>query len=90
MTYLKTILMRDDGELTKRIYKEQICQPTVGDFSELIRQDFDSTGLIYDGDQIISSSHHLYKQTVKRHIRAAALKFLMKQQANHSKINQIK
>ena len=48
MIYLKTLLMRNEEELTKRILEEQQKNPTPGDFVELVENDFMKIGKKYD------------------------------------------
>ena len=40
MIYLQNILKREEGELIKKIYKAQAENPSPGDFSELLKDDF--------------------------------------------------
>ena len=40
MNYLRTLLRREDDELTKRILREQEKNPTAGDFTDMIKDDF--------------------------------------------------
>ena len=40
MNYVRTLLKREDDELTKRILREQQNNPTAGDFTEMIKDDF--------------------------------------------------
>jgi hypothetical protein len=54
MMYLKTLLGREDEELTKRILREQQRNPCPGDFSELVKDDFERNNMEYDENAIVS------------------------------------
>ena len=45
MMYLRTILSREEEELTKRIYREQERNASPGDFVELVKDDFSKCNL---------------------------------------------
>ena len=48
LMYLRTILMKDDGELVKRMYRAQQNNPSPGDFVELLKNDFQNIEESYD------------------------------------------
>ena len=89
MHFLQTILKREDGELTKRIYKAQANNPTSGDFVELVNSDFQMIDVEYDERKITNMSRDAYKRFVKDKIKMAALKYLRKLQEKDSKISDI-
>ena len=89
MTYLQTILQRNDNELTKRIYSEQKRNPTPGDFSELVKKDFEVIDEKMDESNIIGCSIEAFKSRIKQKIRIAAFKFLRSRQQTHSKVRDV-
>ena len=48
MNYVRTLLKREDDELTKRILREQQNNPTAGDFTEMIKDDFKMCSITYN------------------------------------------
>ena len=89
MMYLKTILMRNEEELTLRVYEEQEKNPSPGDLSELVKADFKNIGLDYNKDDVIMSSKEQYKAVVKNLTRDAAFKELKDIQTHHTKVKDI-
>ena len=63
MNYLRTLLKREDDELTKRILREQQNNPTAGDFTEMIKDDFKMCSIAYKEQDIISSHEEKYKKS---------------------------
>ena len=59
MVYLQTILKREDSELIKRIYKAQSGNPSPGDFSEMLKADFETIGEVIDEQAIVKSSRRI-------------------------------
>ena len=90
MIYFQTILKRDENELTKKILKFQMNNPTVGDFIELIKNDFTMIGEKININEIEQTSVRSYKKFIKEKIRKAALKYLNEMKDQHSKIHHIK
>ena len=88
--FLKTILSRDDEELTKRILREQQCHPSPGDFVKLIKDDFDVCDLTYNEDIIIMSGKEQFKKMINTNLKRAAFKVLLAKQQGHSKVRDIK
>ena len=88
--FLRTILKREDEELTKRIYREQERNPTTGDFVELVKDDFATKEMKYDENFITMSSGPIFKHTVKTQVEKAALRDFLKKQRSHSKIKSIR
>ena len=89
MTYLQTLLRRDDEELTKRILKAQVDNPCTGDFTKLVQEDFKMVDMTFDTNVIEHTSVEDYKAKVKQKIREAALKSLKNIQKTHSKVKDI-
>ena len=88
LMYLRTILMREDEELIKRVYRKQQSQTTPGDFSEMVMEDFMRIGLVYDEARITSGGTH-YQIEIRKHIRNAAFSELKAKQIGHSKVKHI-
>ena len=86
----QTIFKRDDSELTKKVYREQIRNPTQGDFVELIKEDFKAINEQQNDDMIQNTNTVLYKKHIKAKMRISALKYLTDIQAKHSKVKHIK
>ena len=82
--YLQTILKRNDGELTKRVYMAQKEFPTNGDFYNLVKEDFEAIGEPIDENIIIATAVPDYKKIIKSKIKSAALNFLKSKQSIHS------
>ena len=90
LLYHQVILKREESELTKRVYKEQIRNPSKGDFVELIKEDFKSINEVQNDDMISNTNTTLYKKHIKAKIKISALKYLTDIQAKHSKVKDIK
>jgi hypothetical protein len=90
LIYHQTILKREENELVKRIYNEQRKNPTVGDFVELVHEDFKMMNEVQDDAKIQNTNTGGYKKNVKASIRNAAFKYLTDALAKHSKVSHIK
>ena len=90
LVYHQCILKREETEVTKRVYNEQKCSPTKGDFVELLKQDFKTINVEQNDSDIIAASTMEYKKIIKSNIKSAAFKYLRKLQESHSKIKEIK
>ena len=53
---LYNILGREEGELIKRVYKDQTESLTKGDFIDLVKKDLEMIGEPFDEEGIISQS----------------------------------
>ena len=89
MMYVRTLLRREEEELTLRIYREQQRNTSPGDFAELVKDDFERNNLDYDEDMIASAKEEDYRKLIRRHVRETAFKELKNKQASHSKVNTI-
>ena len=89
LIYHHNILRRENNELVKRIYQEQVRNPTKGDYSELIKDDFKIINEVQDDVVIQNTNTNAYKTHIKKCIRAAAFQYLTRKQATHSKIKTI-
>ena len=93
MIYLRTLLVRDETELTKRILLEQQKNPTKGDFIELVKEDLMKIGKELNKTQeefIIQTKESSYKKIIKRLVRNATFKTLVNIQQSHTKVKNIK
>ena len=90
LMYLQMILKREDDELVKRIFTAQKSNPCPGDFTELIKKDFEVIKEDYNERKVQNMSKNEYKKHVKSRIKSAALDYLKEIQGTHSKIKHIK
>ena len=79
-----------DEELTKRIFREQQRNPTPGDFSELVKEDFTKNKIEYKEDFITSSKVSDYKSFIQKNVKKAAFEDLKNMKAKHSKVSEIR
>jgi hypothetical protein len=89
MVYLKTILNRNDEELTKRIYNQQKLDPTSGDFYLLVKEDFNSINEVLDENEIKKVTEKVHKDSIKKKVKLAAFNYLTEIQQSHSKVKDI-
>ena len=87
MLYLKTLLLRDDEEVTKRVLREQQSHTSPGDFALLIEDDCRKLDMKYDENVIINAA---FKISLKKSIRKTAFKELLEKQKEHWKIVDVK
>ena len=90
INFLRTILERDEEELTKRVLREQQSNPSDGDFIELVKKDLEKCEIVYDEDFITMSRKEHFKRRVKQQIGKAALNDYLNKQKSHSKVKSIK
>ena len=89
LSYLQTIIKRDDEELTKRVLKAQIESPLPSDFIKLVEEDSNRLGVPLDMSFVENSTVNFYKGFIKTKVKAAALKYLKTLQQPHTKVNHI-
>ena len=89
MMYLRTLLRREEEELTLRILREQQKNTSTGDFAELVRDDFARNNLNYNEEMIKGTKENDYKALIRKHVRETAFKELKIKQEPHSKVNTI-
>ena len=89
LTYHQTILKREDSELTKRIYQEQLKNPSTGDFVKLLENDFKVIKSEQNDITIQNTSKYEYKQSIKKKIKASAFNYLKEIQETHTKVRDI-
>ena len=83
MTYLHTILVRSDSEITKRVFIAQKEAPTKGDFINLVKEDYEKIGETLDTERIANTTKETHKRNIKSKIRIAAFQYLKEKQSNH-------
>ena len=66
------MLKREHDELTKRILCEQQNNPTAGDFTKMIKDDFKMCSIAYNEHEITSSHNEQYKKLIKTNLEKAA------------------
>ena len=86
MIYLKTLLDRHDGELTRRVYNAQLINITNGDWCELIKSDFKFYDIPMNEQSIKNMSIFSYKKFIKQKVRNTAFKNLQHIKNTHSKV----
>ena len=90
LLFHNNILKRENQELIKRIYNEQINNPTKGDFVEMIKDDFKTFNIVQNDEEIRNSTTSTYKEHIKKCAKSAAFNYLIRKQTKHTKINNIK
>ena len=66
--YLRTILIREEEALIKRVFREQQANPSPGDFVELVTEDFKRIGLDYN-ESIVMSGEQKYKDLIRKYTK---------------------
>ena len=87
MIYLQTILKRPNSELIRKIYEEMKNDPIPGDWSELVKNDFEEINLHIDNKIIQEMDIAKYKTLIKKEVREAAFKEFKVKQSGHEKGN---
>ena len=85
MIYLQTILQRPEGELIRNIYQEMKADPVKGDWSELVKSDFENFDLILTEDEIREMDIKKYKSLIKEKVREYSFLQFKEMQAGHTK-----
>ena len=89
LIYHQNILKREDNELIRRIYTEQLKNPTDGDFVKLIEDDFRLIKEVQNDVTIQNTNVSMYKTLIKTKIKSAAFQYLSEIQSTHSKVRVI-
>ena len=89
ISYLHTILQKDDEELVREVFEAQKDDPTPGDYSQLVANDCEQIGLNMTHSEISIMEKEKFKNCVKTKIRIAAFKYLKEIQQSHSKVKDI-
>ena len=83
--YLQTILQRSEGELMRSIYQEMKADPIKGDWSELVKSDFENFNININEEQISEMEPNKYKSIIKEKVREYAFLQFKEMQAGHKK-----
>ena len=86
ISYYRLILLRDNGELTKKIVNEQKRKPLKGDFYPQVKEDLDY--LLLTETDLTCRNTDSFKSYLSSKIDEAALKYLLEKAENHSKVRQ--
>ncbi len=89
LMYLKTILMRSENELIRRVYMSQINNTVPGDWSQLMKEDMDMLSIDMNVEIISEMTISSYKSYIKQKVRDAAFRKLEEMKTKHSKIKDI-
>ena len=89
ISYLHTLLKRDNTELTKQILMAHSNNPCKGDFIELVQADAQQIGVSCNFEDLVKLSKNVLKRTVKEKVREAAFKYLLEIKSTHSKVAHI-
>ena len=79
------LLNQDEDSLLGEFFKAQCDSPTKGDWVSMVKQDIGDLELDMTFDQIKACSKETFKDSVKKHVNAAAFKYLITLQKTHSK-----
>ena len=79
------LLNQDEDSLLGEFFKAQCDSPTKGDWVSGVTQDIKDLELNMTFDQIKDCSKEAFKDTVKKHVNAAGLKYLLNLQKTHTK-----
>ena len=90
INYLHTILNRNKNELTHKIYQAQKKDPTKGDWATKVEEDINEIKLSIKIEEIVGIKKSIFKNLVKKDVKAAAFENLKETQSTHIKINTIK
>ena len=86
LIYLKEIIDRPESEIVKKIYRCQRANPDIGDWCQLVDQDFQEVNLHMNEDVIESLTVNDYKKIVKTSVKNAAFEQLDALKQSHSKV----
>ena len=85
MIYLQTILRRSEGELIRNIDQEMKADPLKGDWSELVKSDFEKIYISLNEDEMRVMNPKKYKSLIKEKVRESAFICFKEMQAGHTK-----
>ena len=86
LCFHQTILKRDIKELTRKIYEEQKVNPTPGDFSELVKNDFKIINEVQNDEKIRQMNTTTYKKHIKHSVKLAAFVYLKDKLKTHTNL----
>ena len=75
---------------SNQLFIAQQNDPCEGDFAKLVKDDCNMVGMTYDQNLIENTGVDVFKTTVKRKVREAALDYLKSIQKLHIKVKDIK
>ena len=81
--YFHRLLGRDDKELIKKIYKFQSESPTSGDFVELVEEDLNIIGEVFEEETICMRNKDQVKTILKENTRISAFRDFKNLQIKH-------
>ena len=87
--YLKHIIDLPENEWIRKVYDAQKSNPVRGDWTELVKTDFEKINMQYDESQISRTDKTLFKRHIKMLMRDAAFKYLKNKQSTHMKVKHI-
>ena len=90
LSYLQSILQRDENELVSKYYKAQVVESYQGDFVKLVEEDKKLIKLPISDYDIKNMSVNNFKGLVKEHTFNACWEHLLKLKSKHKKIMNIK
>ena len=90
MLYLKTILDREEHEITKQVYYAMKKKPYKGDWYNLVKADFEKTGIELNEDFIKETNRDTFKKLIKTNVWNVFFKELEQKKLSHIKVKEIK
>ena len=89
MLYLKTILDREDHEITKKVYVAMKNNTFKGDWYNLITEDFAKIGLEIDEETIMATDKDTFKKLIKTSVWNVFFQELETKKLTHTKVRNI-
>ena len=86
LSYLHHILTRNKNELISKVNYAQKRRPVRDDWSETVKNDIVETGLKLNEDDIRQMKRDNFTKVLKKKVRLAAYKYLIKIKDGHSKV----
>ena len=87
--FLHYILSEEDDSLMLKFFKAQLENPSLGDWSEQVKDDLDEIGMKISMEEIRPLSEDSFRRRVRKAIRKASFKWLNEERASKSKIMNI-
>ena len=89
MLYLKTILDREEHEITKQVYVAMKTKPYKGDWYNLIKEDFEKIGLEINEETIKATDKDTFKKLIKSSVWNVFFQELQAKKLTHTKVKDI-
>ena len=89
LKFLKYILDENEETMVKQVYKTMKEESQVGDFVDLTKKDFKTVGIQMSEEEIKTESATRWKKVVNEKVKAAAFEYLISENKNKTKTNQI-